>query len=150
DDVQEFLRRTSVLDRLTPPLCDAVTGRADSEQMIRRLERANLFLTPLDDTGQWHRYHGLFADYLRAELDPAGTTESHRRAAAWYARYGSPAETIRHAMAAGDTRLAICTVRSVVEEQLRTGRLASVLGWLNRLPDDVVRANADLAGFKGW
>jgi LuxR family transcriptional regulator, maltose regulon positive regulatory protein len=150
EDVRWFLQRTSVLDRLTPSLCDAVTGRCDGDLMIRKLERANLFLAPLDDTGQWHRYHGLFADYLRSELDPKSATESHERAAAWYAEHSWPAETIKHAVAAGNTELAIRTVRSVVDDQVRRGELASMLKWLNRMPDGVVRANADLAGFKGW
>lgn len=150
EEVRSFLRRTSVLDRLTPSLCDAVTRRHDSDQLIRRLERANLFVAPLDDSGQWHRYHGLFADYLRSELDAGDAIESHRRAGHWYAERGYPAETIKHAVAAGDHELAIRTVRSVVDDQVRRGELASMLGWLNRLPEDVIRAQADIAGFKGW
>jgi LuxR family maltose regulon positive regulatory protein len=149
-DVRDFLLRTSVLDELTPSLCDAVTGRSDSARVIRRLERANLFLTPVDDAGEWHRYHGLFADYLRGELAPDVAAESHRRAADWYSFRGLPAETIRHAVAGGDLGLAIATVRSVAEDQVRRGELASLLSWLNRLPDEAVRAYADLAGFKGW
>ena len=150
DELRSFLLRTSVLDRLTPALCDAVTGRADSARVIRALERANLFLTPLDDTGYWHRYHGLFADYLRAELDPVTAAESHALAAAWFAEHDWPAETIKHAVAAGDSALAVRTVRLVVDDQVRRGELASMLSWLTRMPDEVVRAHADLAGFKGW
>lgn len=148
DDVRDFLLRTSVLDRLTPPLCDAVTGRDGSAAVLRGLERDNLFLSRLDETGQWYRYHGLFADYLRAELTEA--VECHARAAEWHAEHGSPAETIKHAVAAGRTDLAVRTVRSVADEQVRRGELASMLAWLNRLPDQTVRAHADLAGFKGW
>jgi LuxR family maltose regulon positive regulatory protein len=150
EEIRWFLRRTSVLGRLTPSLCDAVTGRCDGDVMIRKLERANLFLAPLDDTGQWYRYHRLFADYLRSELDRAAATESHERAAVWFAEHGWPAETIKHAVAAGNIDLAIRTVRSVVDDQVRRGELASMLNWLTRMPDEVVRANADLAGFKGW
>jgi LuxR family transcriptional regulator, maltose regulon positive regulatory protein len=150
EEVRSFLRRTSVLDRLTPSLCDAVTGRGDSDQMIRRLERANLFVAPLDATGEWHRYHGLFADYLRSELKQTDSIESHERAAEWFAERAYPAETIKHAVAAGNHELAIGTVRSVVDDQVRRGELASMLGWLNRLPEEVIRERADLAGFKGW
>ncbi|TWP49478.1 helix-turn-helix transcriptional regulator [Lentzea tibetensis] len=149
-DVREFLLHTSVLDRLTPSLCDAVTGRRDSDQVIRELERANLFLGPLDEAGEWHRYHGLFADYLRSELDPVQAARCHARAAAWFADREFPAETIKHAVAAGDVELAVRTVRSVVEDQVRRGELASLLSWLNRLPGETVRSHADLAGFKGW
>lgn len=150
DDVRAFLRRTAVLDRLTPSLCDAVTGRTDSAVMIRKLERANLFLAPLDDTGRWYRYHRLFADFLRSQLDDAAVAECHRRAAIWYVDRGWPAETIKHAVAAGEVDLAIRTVRLVVDGEVRRGELASMLSWLTRIPDEVVRAHADLAGFKGW
>jgi LuxR family maltose regulon positive regulatory protein len=149
-EVRVFLLRTSVLERLTPPLCDAVVGGSDSAVMIRRLERANLFLVPLDDRGEWHRYHGLFADYLRRELDPADAKESHRRAAEWFASHDMPADTVKHAIAAGEPELAIRTVRSVAEDQVRGGELAPLLAWLNRLPEETVREHADLAGYKGW
>lgn len=148
--VREFLHRTAVLDALTPALCDAVTGRADGAATIDRLERANLFLTPLDSAGEWHRYHRLFRDYLRAQLSPAEAADCHLRAARWFATRDAPADTIKHAIAAGDTQLAVRTVQAVVEDQIRHGELASMLGWLNRLPDDEVCRNPDLAGMKGW
>ena len=90
--MSEFLLRTSVLDRLTGPLCDALTGRTDSQAMLERLERSNLLLVPLDDERRWYRYHRLFADLLRARLgveDPAELAELHLRAADWYEREGS-------------------------------------------------------------
>ena len=149
-DVRDFLLGTCVLEELTAPLCDAVTGHTDGDRMIRHLERANLFLTPLDDAGEWHRYHGLFADYLRGELDPDRAIECHRRAGRWFAAHGRPTETIRHAVAGGDLALAVATVREQADDQIRRGELATLLSWLNRLPEDVVRAHADLAGFKGW
>lgn len=150
EPVRDFLLRTCVLDRLTPSLCDAVTGGQDGTRMIRRLDRANLFLTPLDDRGEWYRYHGLFADYLRAEVKLGDAAQSHRRAAAWFAEQAQPAETIKHAVAGGDIDLAIRTVRAVAVPEIRRGELAPLLGWLNRIPDETVRAHADLAGFKGW
>ena len=149
-DLREFMLRTCVLDALSPSLCDAVTGRSDSDRVIRELERANLFLSPLDDRGEWHRYHGLFADYLRSELAPDLALECHRRAARWYAAHDMPAETIRHAVAGREIGLAVDTVRGQAEEQVRRGELATLLSWLNRLPEEEVRAQADLAGFKGW
>ncbi|WP_033289842.1 LuxR C-terminal-related transcriptional regulator [Amycolatopsis jejuensis] len=148
--VREFLLRTSVLEMLTPALCDAVTGSTGSERRIRDLERANLFLTPVDDAGEWHRYHGLFADYLRGELDPEVAVECHARAARWYSARGRPAETIRHAVPGREIGLAVETVRAEAEDQIRRGELATLLSWLNRLPEDEIRAHADLAGLKGW
>ncbi|MGH3519601.1 MAG: LuxR C-terminal-related transcriptional regulator [Haloechinothrix sp.] len=150
EETRRFLRLTSVLDTLTPPLCDAVTERTDSAAVIRQLEQENLFLVPLDERGEWHRYHGLFADYLRTELDAAEATAVHAGAARWFAETGMADETIRHAVAAGDHDLAIRTVRESAEEQIRRGGLASLLSWLGRLPEGVVRQHADLAGFKGW
>jgi LuxR family maltose regulon positive regulatory protein len=150
EDVREFLLRTCVLEALTPSLCDAVTGRTDSDRVIRDLERANLFLSPLDDTGEWHRYHGLFAGYLRSELDPALALECHRLAARWFSTRDMPAETIRHAVAGQDFGLASAVVREQAEDQVRRGELATLLSWLNRLPEDEIRAQPDLAGFKGW
>lgn len=149
-ELRAFLRRTSVLDALTPGLCDAVTGCTDSAEVLRGLERANLFLSPIDGAGRWYRYHGLFADYLRSELTEEEAAEAHSHAAAWYAEHGAPTDTIKHALAAGDNALAVRTVRSVAEDQVRRGELASLLSWLNRLPESEVRSNPDLAGFKGW
>jgi LuxR family maltose regulon positive regulatory protein len=149
-DVQEFLHATAVLDAFTPALCDAMLDRHDSAEKIEHLERANMLLEPLDNRGHWHRYHSLLAEHLRTELDPAQAREAHRRAAAWYAEHGFPDDTIRHSVAAGETALAVRTVRSVVDDHVRRGELAAVLGWLNRLPDAVVRSHGDLAGFKGW
>ena len=149
-DIRDFLLRTSVLETLTPSLCDAVTGRSDSERVIRDLEHANLFLTPIDDAGEWHRYHGLFADFLRGELAPEVAVECHARAARWFSARGMPAETIRHAVPGREIELAVATVRSQAEDQVRRGELATLLSWLNRLPEDDLRAQPDLAGFKGW
>jgi LuxR family maltose regulon positive regulatory protein len=104
-DVRGFLLRTSVLDRLTGGLCDAVTGQAGGAARLVALERANLFLVPLDDHRQWYRYHHLFADVLRAHLleqQPDEVGRLHRRASAWFQDHGDPADAIRHALAGGD------------------------------------------------
>ncbi|MFJ9779093.1 LuxR C-terminal-related transcriptional regulator [Amycolatopsis sp. NPDC101161] len=149
-DIRDFLLRTSVLETLSSSLCDAVTGRSDSDRVIRDLERANLFLTPIDDAGEWHRYHGLFADFLRGELDPEVAVECHARAARWFSTREMPAETIRHAVPGREIGLAVETVRAQADDQVRRGELATLLSWLDRLPEDEVRAHPDLAGFKGW
>jgi LuxR family maltose regulon positive regulatory protein len=104
-DVQDFLHQTAVLDRLTAPLCDSLTGRADSQAVLTRLERANLFLVPLDDERLWYRYHHLFADLLRSRLERTQTGQVaalHRRASAWYEERGLLVEAVTHALAAHD------------------------------------------------
>src|SRR6185312_9061505 len=101
--VQDFLLNTAVLERLCGPLCAAVTGMADAHEMLERLERANLFLVPLDDERCWYRYHHLFADVLRQRLQrlsPERVTHLHGLASGWYAERGLVRDAIHHALAA--------------------------------------------------
>ena len=93
EHVRHFLLQTSILDRLSGPLCDAVTGQDGGKAMLAALERGNLFLVPLDDRRQWYRYHQLFADVLQAHLldeQPDDVPELHRRASIWYEQNGEP------------------------------------------------------------
>ena len=119
-----FLLQTSILDRLSGPLCDAVTGQADGRAMLEALDRANLFLVPLDDRRRWYRYHHLFADVLRAHLldeQPDEVPELHRRASDWYEQNGDRSEAIRHALAGGDFDRAADLIELAVPA-LRAGR----------------------------
>ena len=103
--VRDFLLRTAVLDRLTGSLCDAVTGQSAATAMLADLDRANLFVVPLDTERTWYRYHHLFADVLQARLhteQPDLVPQLHRRASNWYAARGRVAEALRHAFAAED------------------------------------------------
>ena len=103
--IRSFLLQTSILERLTGPLCDAVTGQEDGRVMLEAVERGNLFVVPLDDERRWYRYHHLFADVLQARLlaeQPDRALTLHQRASAWYERSGSPADAIRHALTAQD------------------------------------------------
>ena len=103
--LQALLTRTSILDRLSAGLCRAVTGMDDAHALLARLAEDNLFVTPLDDHGQWYRYHHLFRELLRAELDrrePDAASDLHRRASAWYLDHDDPDPAVRHAVAAGD------------------------------------------------
>ncbi len=104
-ETQDFLLRTSVLDRLCGPLCDAVTGREDGQARLEELERANLLIIPLDDERRWYRYHALFAEVLRARLrilDSGGVPELHARAATWHRAHGHDDEAIAHALLSDD------------------------------------------------
>src|SRR5207342_3940073 len=105
-EVRGFLLETSVLDRLSGALCDAVTGRSDGQAMLEQVERANLFLVPLDEVRGWWRYHHLFADLLRVRLQqqqPGRVATLHHNAAAWCEEHGLADEAVAHALAAGDT-----------------------------------------------
>jgi ATP/maltotriose-dependent transcriptional regulator MalT len=86
--LRDFLRQTSILDRLSAPLCDALTGRGDSQATLEHLENTNLFLMPLDNRREWYRYHGLFAEVLRLTLSEQELVSLHKKAAAWYAAQG--------------------------------------------------------------
>jgi ATP/maltotriose-dependent transcriptional regulator MalT len=143
-----FLLATSVLERLSGPLCEAVTGRADSQQLLEQVERANLFLVPLDEVRGWWRYHQLFADLLRARLqqaDPDRVSDLHRAAATWSEAHGLGDGAIRHALAVPDPAWAARLIERHLEEQiLRRSEAATMARWLAALPDEVVRARPRL------
>src|SRR6266540_8929 len=148
DEVRSFLLQTAVLEHLSGPLCDLLTGRSDGQAMLAHLERANLFLVPLDEQRHWYRYHRLFADLLRARLqeaDPKRVPELHRKAAAWYKQYGLVSDALRHALAAGEAVWAARLVEQHVEEVLRRGEGETLRGWLAALPQEVVRSRPRLA-----
>jgi LuxR family transcriptional regulator, maltose regulon positive regulatory protein len=141
-DVRDFLLQTSVLRRLNGSLCDAVTGRSDGREVLESLERGNMFLVPLDDHRRWYRYHHLFADVLRTRLleeQPDLVPGLHTRASAWHAEHGETAIAVDHAFAASDPDRAAELVELATPTMLRDRREATLLSWLQRLPDDVVR-----------
>jgi LuxR family transcriptional regulator, maltose regulon positive regulatory protein len=147
EQVLRFLLETSVLDRLCGPLCDAVTGGTGSQEMLEELDRANLFVVPLDEVRQWWRYHHLFADLLRARLErqqPARLPELHRAAATWHEEHGLADEAIRHATAAGETGWAARLVERHVETLLRRSEGATLDRWISALPAASIRARARL------
>jgi LuxR family maltose regulon positive regulatory protein len=121
DHLVRFLLETSILERLCGPLCDAVTGRADSQALLEQVERANLFLVPLDEVRGWWRYHHLFADLLRARLareQPERVPELHTSAAAWSEEHGLVDDAVRHALAAGELAWVARLVEQHFEELL--------------------------------
>src|SRR6516164_3362803 len=145
--VLSFLLETSVLDRLCGPLCDAVTGRTGSQLLLEAIERANLFLVPLDEVRGWWRYHPLFADLLRVRLaqeQPRVLPGLHRAAAAWHEEHGLADDAIRHATAAGETGWAARLVERHVETLLRRSEAATLDRWLSALPAASVSARPRL------
>jgi len=153
EDTRTFLLRTSILERLTGPLCDAVTGGADGAERLVDIERANLFLVPLDERRSWYRYHHLFGELLRHELqhvDRDRIPELHRRAATWLASSGSIDEAIRHSCAAGDTELAVGLVRDHWRAAFNRGELTTVDRWLDELSEATVAGDSDLSLARAW
>ena len=148
DHVQAFLLQTSILDRLSGPLCDAVTGQGGGKAMLEALDRGNLFLVPLDDRRQWYRYHHLFADVLQARLldeQPGQVPGLHRRASVWYEQNGEPPMAIGHALAARDFDQAADLIERAIPAMRITRQETTVHGWLKALPDEVVRVRPMLS-----
>ncbi|PKN97330.1 MAG: helix-turn-helix transcriptional regulator [Chloroflexi bacterium HGW-Chloroflexi-4] len=142
--VSSFLLQTSILDQLYSPLCDAVTEQTDCKEMLKALERDNLFVIPLDDQRQWYRYHHLFADVLLEHLmgtQPEMVAILHSRASEWYEKNGLPHDAIRHALAGKDFERAASLIELEIPETRRNRRGTTVteLGWLKALPDELVR-----------
>ena len=136
-DVRDFLLTTSILPRLTGPLCAAVAGRDDARAVLEYLERSNLFVVALDDRRTWYRYHHLFGDVLRARLaddHPDLVPDLHRRASAWYAANGEPFEAITQAVAGGHPLLAAGLIEGAATAAQRARQEGQLRSWLEALP----------------
>jgi LuxR family maltose regulon positive regulatory protein len=147
DEVRGFLLETSVLERLSGELCDEVTGRSDSQRLLERVERANLFLLPLDEVRGWWRYHHLFADLLRMRLRqqrPERVPQLHRNAAAWSAEHGLADDAVRHALAAGDGVWAARLIEQHFDALFLPGENATIQRWLSALPAELLRSRPRL------
>lgn len=148
DEVRTFLLETSILSRLSAPLCAAVTGHRHAKATLEALERANLFLVALDDRRQWYRYHHLFGDVLRARLadeEPDRVAVLHGRACDWCEAGGDRPEAIRHAMAAGDFAKAADLIELAIPDLRQARQDATQRAWLDALPPDVF-ANRPVLG----
>ncbi len=154
EPVRNFLYQTAVLERLSAPLCAALTGRDDSQATLEHLERANLFLIPLDNRRQWYRYHRLFAEALRLSLATEEQQRLHLRAMSWYEENGYTAEAISHALGyaklSGNLDDGERLIAQAALEGIVTGNTSIVNGWLSALPERRLQANPDLAISKAW
>ncbi|TMC24639.1 MAG: hypothetical protein E6J36_07070 [Chloroflexi bacterium] len=145
---QRFLLHTSVLDRMNADLCQALTGEQASQQMLESLERANLFLIPLDEERRWYRFHTLFREVLLARLQatqPEQVVRLHREAALWYQYQQWPHEAIPHALATQDFLFVAELLEDYVERLYLQGELKTLLAWIKLLPQEVLRAHPRLA-----
>ncbi|MDN5764992.1 MAG: hypothetical protein L0H96_01890 [Humibacillus sp.] len=170
--MRDFLLRSAVLDRLTGPLFDAVTGNTvtgsdDRSLLLMALEGANLFIVPLDDRREWFRFHHLFADVLRARLSaeqPELVPVRRHRASRWFEQHDLPDEAITHALAARDLDRATYLIELAVPAIRRLRQESVLIGWLRALPEDAVRrspvlsvyyafmlmATGDVEGIEPW
>ena len=151
--VRQFLMKTAILDRLTSPLCDMLTGRQDGRRMIETLEKGNLFLFGLDDRRDWYRYHPLFAEFLRNRLrteHPEEIAGLHDRACAWYEKNGYLTEAVRYAISGNRIERAARLLEAAGRELFRQGDFKELRRWIEALPDDTVRRSPVLCALHAW
>jgi LuxR family maltose regulon positive regulatory protein len=152
-ETQSLMLRASILERFCGSLCDGVLETSGSAQLLSRLARTNLFLLPLDDRGEWYRFHQLFAQLLRVELEhrePGVAQTLHRRAYAWYRSRGFVDDAIRHAQHAGAYAKAREVIAEVWLKTASAGRYATVLGWLDGFPPELSRTDPALLLIHAW
>lgn len=153
EEKRAFLYETSILDQLCAPLCEALIDRPGSQAFLDQLERANMFLIPLDEERRWYRYHHLFAEFLRKQLKQfwhERIPQLHQRASAWYAENNMPSETIRHALAAGDIAQVIQTVAGNVLAMVENVDLLDVLRHFKEIPGHQISTNPWLCVAYAW
>jgi LuxR family maltose regulon positive regulatory protein len=156
-ETQNFLLQTSILERLTGPLCDSVCidepGPSEGRATLERLAKANLFIVPLDSARRWYRYHHLFADLLQARLrllHPDRIKTLHLRAIAWFEENGLAAEAIEHAFSAGEYDRAASLIEQNASRTMNLGRVTTLLRWLDALPKTVLGARPRLGFIRAW
>jgi LuxR family transcriptional regulator, maltose regulon positive regulatory protein len=152
-DTLNFLLKTSILDRMCGPLCDAVTGGSGGQVILEELEHANLFLIPLDDEGVWYRYHHLFADVLQARLRqsfPELLSQLHQRASEWYEAQDLLVEAIQYALSAGAMLRAAQLIEKNRWALLGRGEAHTLHRWLDELPRDVLQSKPGLSVAYAW
>jgi LuxR family transcriptional regulator, maltose regulon positive regulatory protein len=153
EDVQQFLRRTSIVDQLSGPLCDAVLGTSAAQDHLRALEASNQFLVPLDRRREWYRYHALYREFLAGELrrvEPDLIAKLHLRAADWYEANGFPALAVDHLLNTAERERCVQLVTQLVLPTYQGGEVSRVERWLAALGDDVIDAYPPLAVLAGW
>jgi len=152
-EVQDFLLKTSILERLNGDLCDDLTGRKDSRQILADLEKANLFLIPLDEKREGYRYHKLFRDLLHHRLTLAMADQVpalHRKASRWLDDHGLLVQAIDHALEAGEYSTAVGLIEREAEHILMCGEVNSYQRWISRLPVGALKDNPNLAFYGAW
>ncbi|MBN2238681.1 MAG: hypothetical protein JW712_02820 [Dehalococcoidales bacterium] len=150
EEIRDFLMKTSVLERFSADLCDTLTGRHDSREILMNFERGHLFIVPLDEMRYWYRYELLFADLLRHQCETTFGAEQvtvlYRQASQWYEDNMLLDEAVNHALAARDWARAVRLISIVYEEHRKRGEFDTLLGWFNTVPQELLRENLLLYG----
>jgi LuxR family maltose regulon positive regulatory protein len=148
EEIRDFMSKTSILGRLSGPLCDAVTGHRDSQDLLMNLERSQLFIVPLDESRQWYRYEHLFADLLHHQLESICGVEEindlQGRASRWYENNNLPDESIHHALAAQDWENSVRLIDEYSVKRLQRGECVTFLNWTRQLPEEVLLSHPPL------
>jgi LuxR family maltose regulon positive regulatory protein len=152
-DVQNFLLQTAILNPMTGSLCDAVTSQENSQTILEMLERANLFIIPLDGERQWYRYHHLFAELLRQRLRQTQSEKLpilHIRAGQWYDRQGLKREAIKHFLAGRDYQGAAELISAIAIDIIQQGEHTTVAGWVDAIPEEFAKGKPYLCVLHAW
>ena len=153
NEVQDFLLKTSILDQVCASLSNAVTERPGSRTVLETLEQANLFITPLDQSRTWYRYHRLFRDLLRNRLraqDESTLKVLHQRASSWYESNDLIPNAIQHALACADWERALKLFHSASNALIKQGETYTLLNWYNQIPNDLILGDAESCLEYGW
>jgi LuxR family maltose regulon positive regulatory protein len=151
--IQKFLQQTAVLNRMTGPLCDALTGQNDGQETLELLDRANLFIIPLDNERRWYRYHHLFAELLKQRLKithPNWIKDLHSKAVIWYEMNGNLSEAIHHAFACNDTKTATRLIEKGALEALERSEFGFIFNAVDRLPENALQTSPWLFVYYTW
>jgi LuxR family transcriptional regulator, maltose regulon positive regulatory protein len=152
-DVVGFMVRTAILDRLCVPLCQAVTLMDASQDLLKSIEVRQLLLMPLDQEGQWYRYHPLLSGHLKQRLETnlgGEIPELHRRAYRWYASQELWTDAVNHAIAAGDTDQAVNWIEICAMRLVKIGDLITLLGWQSRFPAELMHCQVKVRLASAW
>ncbi len=153
EEMQRFLRQTSVLDQLCGPLCDALLADSGAQEQLRELEASNMFLVPLDRRRGWYRYHALFREFLLSELrriEPGRIEKLNLRAADWYESNGSPSLAIEHLLQTSELDRSLQLVTAMALPTYKAGNISTVVRWLTVLGDSAIEGHPPLAVLAGW
>lgn len=153
DEIREFLYRTSILDQLSPSLCEAVTGQKASRKYLHYLENSNLFLVPLDEKQTWYRYHALFAELLRNQFlqaEPERVDDLHEYAADWYQKNGFIEKAVEHAFQISSSSKVFELIEMSAFPMLYRGEVSTVVGWFDRLPESLMQSSPMMCISKAW
>lgn len=153
EDIQRFLLETSILDRLSAPLCQALTDRADSQWILAQLEKENVFIMALDDQKRWYRYHHLFRDFLRKRLQDRGDDsikDLYRRAVLWHEAADLKQEAVAYALLGNDFQRAATLISQIGQQMLQENEFATLLAWFETIPEQIIRAFPYLCLFRAW